>query len=391
MGKTNRSNSKKTWSIMLTTLVVMLLLAVVSTIAFLLKEKLANLPTDTGSEIVDEGAQTEEMVEKLFFTILRPEESDVEEPVLATYTKATDDLNSTLVHQELSELSKNGVDPEVTQISFSSDGQWMTFVAKNRIVLEGEMIPVDDAYAFQVYRAKVVKNSLAKTVAGAEQITDFVAAHKSNPVINNRGEVLFNSRGINSNAFNTKMTGVPSDWTIHYIDEQGSLIEFVSGLYPKWLGNDELVYVSDEGLMHSAVSDPEQTDNLMLTLPVSLADEMEGYDFSDLSLDMTSSPSAIFDISNDGKFLALSLSNFERAYSFRIAREESGVALKPMALINKSHAAWLQISPDNKYVGLLTYGPPSYLIYSLETFETIGEPLSVGHFDIAKIKITDWY
>lgn len=311
----------------------------------------------------------------LFFSTPYPEQQSAN-PVWTNFTVSLDTPGQNPERHQVRGWFNNDVDAEVFAPSFSSDGSWVTFLARNKLLQE----QADDSFAIQVYRASVIDGvPMNNILNSAKQATDVLAAWKSLPVVSDAGEILYASLGTNVSQADTEMSDNPDDWTIYLVDNSGTHIDVAKGRYPHWLGNDGFVYLTGEGLYYHDLTNDK--DSVLLTtdqLPV---------DFTDITLD----------VSNDSSTLLISSTLADLTNVYQISQyTDNGVSLTLQYSLSKKGGRWPVISPNNQYFGVVRIDPtPHYVFYPVDGEQgsvTDTEPyvVDLSTYDVSSVIMTDW-
>ncbi len=379
--------------IKLLTLLIVALIALVGLVgAYMYKDQLA-LPDwfpVLGKQVAEEGVEGQAFTfnGEIYFTlapVVGGGSTDVH-----TYSQDTADKSADLVRQAFSG----------TQMSFSSDGKWVTFLAPSVYLSKEEQRALDDSVVTQVFRARLDDyTSLEDAVTNAEQLTDLQAAWKSLPVINDKGEVLFISRGVNTAAEHTSFSLEPNNWTIHYVNSDGVLSSLANGAYPQWYDNDHLLYMDRDGIYYSSLSTDDKQRIYFLSSSSwgEAAERIEGIKYEDVGgtsegKELPHSLYTIFNLSDDGSILVVSSSIWGHIDVLRVVKETDGViTMKLVHALDGIRAFWPQVSPDNEYVGLTEFDPLRYSVYKTDTMESVMTPIDMQNFDAENVRVTDWH
>ncbi len=318
--------------------------------------------------VEDDNKDKSPLKNEIFFTLVPSSEANS----LMTHTYSTSNQMDKLMSRSFSG----------TQISFSPNGEWVTFLAPSLYLGDEEKQTMDDSVVTQVFRARVEGGkTLEDAMTNAEQVTDIQAAWKSVPSINDKGEILFVSRGIGTNSVDDVISVSPADWVVHKINTDGIMMTLVSGLYPQWLSKDDFLYLSEAGITyHSLVTNKDAVIQWFTSSNEDAYSEA-----------VPATLYTIFNVSNDASMLVVSTSLNGQIDAYSINRQgSSDIALNDVASLSGKLAFWPQISPDNKKVGFLEYEPLRYTVYTLDTLEPVSETIDLSNFNSENIFITDW-
>jgi hypothetical protein len=126
---------------------------------------------------------------------------------------------------------------------------WVVFVrAKGVTKNVGDIATVP----FEIYRANlhnVPWSQLDTKIDSAEQVTNNPGTTKLFPEISSNGDVLYMGRSITA----TNATKV-DDWNIHLVANGGNDSILSTGMYPKWVNNDQFVFLKNDGLYLYTIS-----------------------------------------------------------------------------------------------------------------------------------------
>lgn len=352
-------------------IVVALLAIVVALVVFVAAKNQDTQPTPNVEEKAAGDMGDVPTTGVLYFSTEMPGD-EKEDPVPTILTARLAPQGADIKRHQITSWFDSRTDAEATAISFSPNGSWATFLAWNKFLEEDG----DGAFAVQVYRSRVGDDDLGGLLTRAEQMTDVLAAWKRLPVISNEGAVLYTSRGTNVSQSDVALSATPSDWTIHYIQNDGTKREVAYGRYPHWLDSSGFIYIADAGLTyHNVVTDQE-------VLLVGVADLPAHF------------PDITFDIANDGAWLVLSSMADDTTQVYQVSQVTAGeVVLTLTNTFDDAGGQWPVVSPDDTSFGLMRFDPmPQYVFFNLSdgSMNSALPTINLTAYDINHLWITDW-
>jgi hypothetical protein len=142
------------------------------------------------------------------------------------------------------------------QHSFSSNGEYATFVgADNGGNTASTYVPT------QVYRADLSASGSKIDFIGelqkAKSVTSGSGVVRLGPSISDNNEVVYFAH---LDADTSALAAAPAnEWNIHLVSSSGSDRVVASGVYPRWVGNNQFVYIKNDGLyLYSIVAGSEK-------------------------------------------------------------------------------------------------------------------------------------
>jgi hypothetical protein len=205
---------------------------------------------------------------------------------------------------------------------------WILFVRAT-----GLTDAVDDisTVPFEVYRANlhnVKVSQLNDKIHQAEKVTNDSTTVKQFPEISARGDVIYMARvigrAINRNA---------EDWSVHYVPNNGNDEIVAQGSYPKWVNDNQFVYLKNDGLYSYTISTGEES-------------RLWGLKNDTLSDDVT------LYVSDDAHYVVVAVPDKNWLFIFKADKwDTQGLTLRGVIPVAGRYPV---ISHDNRYVALLT-------------------------------------
>lgn len=203
---------------------------------------------------------------------------------------------------------------------------------------------------------------------------------RQGPVIANSGEILYAS--LSEDEFDSEpavyATLPAEDWTIYRVDANNERHTLVNGLTPKWVDDTKFVFLKNDGVYLYNINNDEETLVWNLGFTPTLAHA--------------------FDVSDDGRFLAIA--NHEAGTVTIIENNgwEEEVTISVFSEV-AAKVAGITFAPDNAYLAIVqligsnedgTEGFPRLTYYSLENREFIQKYVDLEDPNLEGIYLTDW-
>lgn len=204
---------------------------------------------------------------------------------------------------------------------------WIVFVRATD--LSGSVKDVTTV-PFEVYRANLYKvpwSQLDAKINAAEKITNDPTKVKLSPEISSRGDVVYMARSVAATALKNV-----EDWSIYEVPNNGKAKLLTHGMYPKWVDEDQFVYLKNDGLY-------------LYTLSKAISVRILGAEGK-----ITNSDTLY--VSDDGEYIAWSVPEKKSLHIIQAQNWKEGRFLYKGAV---PIVGWYPvISPDDTFVAILT-------------------------------------
>lgn len=221
--------------------------------------------------------------------------------------------------------------------AFSPNYAWAAFYGTTRALYDEH--DGDLAKAGQVYRASVAGaqtvEEVVDLVRAGSAISSADAAGKRAISVNNDGEVLYMAHADDAEVSSGGMLAA-EDWNIHHVTIAGDESVVTSGMYPRWVTDDMLAFVKNDGVYYYVVSD--RAERLLWSIANPGQDAVLN--------------NSMFNVSRDGHTLVFSEPSQNRMTVVRVDdwQNPQAVALGQADVIG----FWPTFSPDGSYIALQT-------------------------------------
>lgn len=257
---------------------------------------------------------------------------------------------------------------------FSGNGQYIVFVGATDI----ENVSSFSEIPMQIYRADVsntqTEEEFTERLLNAEIITEGTGVVKQNPSVSDLGEVLYVSR--TSGDPRSLFSSEAEQWSIHYVSQDGREEELAKGISPKWVGDNQFVFLKNDGLYLYSLATGEER-NIW---------GMQGTATMGMSLD----------VSDDYQYVAWTAPGAGAVYIFRAFNW--GIGILTLSGTISAPAVSSTFSPDNRFLAVEAIVPGEVqgelqvLIgyYNIETFREVASPFVLATVDTNQTRLSDW-
>jgi hypothetical protein len=285
-----------------------------------------------------------------------------------------------LVYVPLDQSTVGVVDRIVYHHSFSNNEQWATFTAVDDVDSEATSALTLGEQPHRVYLADlngaVDTSEVLTRLQEATNIADDPSV-KLFPSVSDDGDILYMSHPYGtSDAVYLESTA--DDWEIHLVTRSGESRAITAGTQPKWLDDNNFIYLKNDGVYLYNLSDSSET-------PLAT---------TDVSVDVQSR----LDITADNKLVAWTEPQIPTVHIFDVEQNEEEVILSHKGALAELAGSSV-FSPDGRWLALQTPGytdedPTAFLnvvtVYNLETMAKWPSPPIFSDADPETTYITDW-
>jgi len=324
-----------------------------------------SLPGSQASAISGEVPQ--DMKGAIFMTLAPKNKIEIIEPYIFSFA------NNALIRLD-SETQSSTWRARAIHHSFSKNGAWGAFIGVDREVLESSG---NNFAVAQVYRAQMSSDrNISQSLAAATAATDVISAMKRVPSVSNAGEIVYVSRGAGIADEDLEALTDAESWLIYHVRRDGSEEFIDNGIFPRWVNEDEFIYLKNDGLYVYA-TDTKTSDKIWGSY---------GTVYSNMMMD----------VSSDGRFIAWTAPDSGRVFVLEVKDWVTrDMELKGMVNI---HGFWPTLSPDGKYLAIQrvnweaiqTDPMPRLVFYNLESLERVPFEINLDSYWQNAMFVTDW-